>query len=171
MNSPPLGTEPEPAPAVLAPTLELLARAFNAAPNGFVLIDAAGCIVAANPELEAMFGHARDGLLGLPVETLLPDALKHDHVALRDGFFAKPERRAMGAGRVLYARHADGHEFPVEIGLNPLSGPQGPLVLASVVDISERLALESAFRGLFDASPYGLLIVNDDGNIVMANRV
>lgn len=77
----------------------------------------------------------------------------------------------MGAGRVLYARRANGQEFPVEIGLNPLPSPQGTLVLASVVDISERLALEWAFRGLFDASPYGLLIVNDAGQIVMSNRV
>ena len=77
----------------------------------------------------------------------------------------------MGAGRVLYARRANGQEFPVEIGLNPLPSPQGTLVLASVVDISERLALEWAFRGLFDASPYGLLIVNDEGHIVMSNRV
>jgi PAS domain S-box-containing protein len=155
----------------VGPTAELLARAFNAAPNGFVLVDRGGRIVAANTELEAMFGYATGQLVGAPVEVLLPGSLQQSHVGLRDAFFAKPERRAMGAGRVLYARRADGHEFPVEIGLNPMSGPQGPLVLASVVDISERLALEWAFRGLFDASPYGLLIVNDAGRIVMANRV
>jgi PAS domain S-box-containing protein len=45
------------------------------------------------------------------------------------------------------------------------------LVLASVVDISERLALDWAFRGLFDDSPYGLLIVDDEGRIAMANKV
>jgi PAS domain S-box-containing protein len=156
----------------VVPTAELLARAFNAAPNGFVLVDPLGQIVAANTELEGMFGYASGGLVGLSVESLLPASLQARHVDLRQGFFAQPERRAMGgAGRVLYARRADGHEFPVEIGLNPVSGPQGPLVLASVVDISERLAMEWAFRGLFDASPYGLLIVDDEGVVVMANRV
>ncbi|HSW08593.1 sensor histidine kinase [Aquabacterium sp.] len=154
-----------------SPSSELLARAFNAAPNGFVLVSRDGVIVAANTALEAMFGHAPGTLVGQTLENLLPGALREAHVALRDAFFERPEPRAMGAGRVLYARRADGHEFPVEIGLNPLSGPQGPLVLASVVDISERLALEWAFRGLFDASPYGLLIVDDAGRIVMANRV
>jgi PAS domain S-box-containing protein len=153
------------------PSPELLARAFNAAPNGFVLVNAQGQIVAANSELEAMFGCAAGELVGQSVESLLPGALQEAHVAHRQGFFANPERRAMGAGRVLYARRVNGQEFPVEIGLNPLSAPQGPLVLASVVDISERLALEWAFRGLFDASPYGLLIVNDAGLIVMSNRV
>jgi len=155
----------------VAPTLDLLARAFNAAPNGFVLVDAAGRIVAANAELHRMFGYELDTLVGKAVETLLPETLRNMHVGLRTGFFEHPELRPMGAGRVLHALRADGHEFPVEIGLNPLSGPHGDLVLASVVDISERMGLELAFRGLFDASPYGMLIVDDDGNIALANRI
>lgn len=159
------------AQAQLAGNAEMLARAFNAAPNGFVLVNTEGCIVAANDELAKMFGHARDALIGQALESLLPLPVQTAHVSLRQGFFANPEPRSMGAGRVLYARHADGHEFPVEIGLNPLPGAQGMLVLASVVDISERLGLELAFRGVFDASPYGLLIVDDSGHIVMANQV
>lgn len=150
---------------------ELLARAFNAAPNGFVLVDQNGLIVAANTELTAMFGYEQDALLHQPLEQLLPASLRTTHAGLRQSFFAHPEHRSMGAGRVLYARHADGHEFPVEIGLNPVPSPQGTLVLASVVDISERLGLEMAFRGVFDASPYGLLIVDDKGLIVMVNQV
>lgn len=161
----------EPAPPAPEPSHDLLARAFQAAPNGFVMVGANGRIVAANAALEAMFGYAPGSLTGQALEQLMPGALREAHVGLREAFFRQPEPRAMGAGRVLYARRSDGHEFPVEIGLNPLSSPQGPLVLASVVDISERLALEWAFRGLFDASPYGLLIVDDNGRIVMANRV
>ncbi|MEY2894274.1 MAG: hypothetical protein RJA98_4182 [Pseudomonadota bacterium] len=150
---------------------ELLARAFHAAPNGFVLVNRSGVIVAANGELDAMFGVAPGALIGRPVDELLPEALRGHHATLRAGFAAQPERRAMGAGRVLFARRADGTPFPVEIGLNPMPGASEPLVLASVVDISERLALETAFRGLFEASPFGLLIVNDAGEIVMVNRV
>lgn len=155
----------------VVPTAELLARAFNAAPNGFVLVDSQGRIVAANAELHRMFGYAQESLTGQALEQLLPEALRQLHVGLRARFIEHPESRPMGAGRVLHALHADGHEFPVEIGLNPMPGPAGTLVLASVVDISERLGLELAFRGLFEASPYGLLIVDDNGNIAMANRV
>ena len=161
----------EPSGAALPPSDELLARAFNAAPNGFVLVDEQGRIVAANPELCAMFGYGRESLLGAPVELLLPLALSAPHRVLRQKFFDKPERRAMGAGRVLHGRRADGREFPVEIGLNPVGTAAGSLVLASVVDISEHLAVEWSFRGLFDASPYGLVIVGDDGTMDMVNRV
>lgn len=153
------------------PSPDLLARAFNAAPNGFVLVDKAGTIVAANEALARMFGSTVDSLAGTSVDALLPSPLRTEHAGLRDSFMAHPEPRPMGAGRVLFARHADGHDFPVEIGLNPLPAAQGLLVLASVVDISERLGLESAFRGMFDTSPYGQLIVDDIGRIVMANRV
>ncbi|MES2717099.1 MAG: PAS domain-containing sensor histidine kinase [Pseudomonadota bacterium] len=159
------------AAAAPAPQPQLLAQAFSAAPNGFIVIDAHGTIVAANAALEAMFGHAAGALLGQPLDSLLPLALQAAHAGLRAEFFARPEPRAMGAGRVLYGRHRDGHEFPVEIGLNPMPSAQGMLVLASVVDVSERLALEWAFRGLFDASPYGLLIVDDDGLVTMVNQV
>lgn len=157
--------------AASGPTPDLLARAFNAAPNGFVLVNEAGAIVAANEALFQMFGYPPDGLLNTSVDRLLPDALRPDHAALRASFHARPEPRPMGAGRVLFARHADGHDFPVEIGLNPLPSAQGLLVLASVVDISERIGLESAFRGMFDGSPYGQLIIDDAGSIMMANRV
>lgn len=149
----------------------LLAGAFDAAPSGLLLIDAGGAIVAANGELEKMFGHARGTLVGQSAQSLMPTALRDARTGSHAGLFEQPESRDTGAGRILNGRHADGHEFPVEVRLAPLADGQGTLVLASVVDVSERLALEDAFRGLFDACPYGLLVVDDDGQVLMANRV
>lgn len=166
-----LGSQTQQCGAVMASSAGLLARAFDAAPNGFVLVDHSGSIVAANAQIERMFGLANEALVGRQIEELLPNSLREAHVGLRQAFLARPALRAMGVGRVLYARRADGYEFPVEVGLNPVSSPEGQFVLASVVDISERMALESAFRGLFDSTPVGLLVVNDDGDIEMANRV
>ena len=61
---------PGPDSAPPKPTQDLLARAFNAAPNGFVLVDSPGRIVAANAELHRMFGHKLDTLVGKSVEML-----------------------------------------------------------------------------------------------------
>jgi PAS domain S-box-containing protein len=148
---------------------ELLARAFHAAPNGFLLVDLTGRIVAVNTELEIMFRVRPGSLVGERIESLIPVSQRDGHRQFREAFMAHPTRRAMGGDRVLYARRSDGQEFPVEIGLNPLEGPQ-PMVLASVVDISERVALEQTFRGLFENTPFGLLIVDDRGQISLANR-
>jgi light-regulated signal transduction histidine kinase (bacteriophytochrome) len=54
----------------------------------------------------------------------------------------------MGAGRDLFARRKDGSEFPVEIGLNPISTPDGFMVLSSVVDITARKETEAELNRL-----------------------
>lgn len=113
-------------------------RVVEWAPNAMVMIDAAGCIVLVNAEAERVFGYQRSGLIGRPVEQLVPERASGGHAAFRDGFFANPAPRPMGSGRDLFARRADGSEFPVEIGLNPIETEGGVMVLASIVDITER---------------------------------
>jgi signal transduction histidine kinase len=48
----------------------------------------------------------------------------------------------MGLRRDLTARRRDGTEFPVEIGLNPVPGEDGGLVIAAVSDITQRKSME-----------------------------
>lgn len=121
---------------------ELFHLATEASPSGTVLVDHEGKIVLVNVHIEDLFGYARDELIGKGVEILVPERFGESHAADRANFFTAPEARAMGAGRELFARRKDGSEFPVEIGLNPIQTPHGLVVLATVVDISARLAAE-----------------------------
>jgi two-component sensor histidine kinase len=57
---------------------------------------------------------------------------------MRAGFMRAPVTRAMGAGRDLFGQRKDGSEVPIEIGLNPLQTGEGAVVLASIIDITER---------------------------------
>jgi PAS domain S-box-containing protein len=117
---------------------ELFQLAVESSPCGMVLVDADGGIVLVNAETERLFGYARSELIGRSIETLVPERYRAGHSSARALFTAEPVRRSMGGGRELFGLHKDGREVPVEIGLNPLATARGPLVLASIVDITER---------------------------------
>ena len=116
----------------------LFERAVEASPSGMIVVNAEGKIALANSALEKLFGYARAELVGRPVEVLLPARLRDKHPALRDAFLKSPVARQMGIGRDLSAARKDGTEFPIEIGLNPVETPEGSIVVASVIDITER---------------------------------
>ncbi|MEY4938349.1 MAG: Phytochrome-like protein cph1 [Verrucomicrobiota bacterium] len=120
-----------------------LRMAMDAAPNGMVMIDAAGKMVMVNAHMERLFGYVRAEMIGESIELLIPPRYRPSHPALRDAYFASPEARAMGHGRDLYARRKDGSEFPVEVGLNPAHTAEGTYVLGAIIDISARKKMEA----------------------------
>ena len=113
-------------------------------PSAILLVDDGGAIALANAQAETVFGYQRAELVTKPVEMLIPERFAVPHVGLRAAYARDPRARAMGAGRELFARRKDGGEIPVEVALSPMATEQGRFVLVSVVDISERRALERA---------------------------
>ncbi|WP_325394179.1 PAS domain S-box protein [Undibacterium sp.] len=75
----------------------------------------------------------------------------------------------MGAGLELFGLRKDRTEFPVEISLSPLETDEGTLVMSAIRDIGERKRAEQKFRGLLEAAPDAIVIVNLDGDIVLVN--
>ena len=122
---------------------ERFRQVVESAPNAIVMIGPNGLIEMVNAQTERMFGYSRNDLLGKPVEMLVPERYRHNHPGLRAGFFASPVSRPMGAGRDLFGLRKNGSEFPVEIGLNPIATEAGTMVLAAVVDISDRKQMEA----------------------------
>jgi PAS domain S-box-containing protein len=120
---------------------------FKAASEGLIIVDRRGRIVEANARAEQLFGYSQEELIGQPVELLVPEQLHERHHQHVDSYFAAPSTRAIGRGLSLAARRKDGSEFPVEISLTYARGtPRGDLVVAAVIDITERLALEREAR-------------------------
>jgi PAS domain S-box-containing protein len=118
-------------------TARVLELAVEASPSGLLVVDSNGTIVLVNRELERQFGYSREELVGQVVDVLLPESLRPIHAVHRSGFLHTPQARPKG-GRDFVGRRKDGSDIAIEIGLKPIETPDGMLVLASVVDISER---------------------------------
>ena len=111
-------------------------------PSGILMADEAGTITLVNETVEKQFGYSRAELLGQQVEMLIPGRFRDNHSGHRKTYNDMPEPRQMGAGRLLFGRRKDGSEFPVEIGLNPINTLHGVMILATTVDITERMRAE-----------------------------
>ena len=141
----------------------------EAAPDAMVVIDHEGTVVLVNAQTEKLFGHARGELLGRPVEVLIPETLRELHRKHRDVYVRDPHVRSMGSGLDLLACRADGTEFPVEISLAPLQTDDGLLISAAVRDVTSKRREERLFRGLLEAAPDAMVIVNQRGRVVLVN--
>lgn len=122
---------------------ELVRLAVQANPAGMIVVDDSGSIVLANAAADKMFGYEPGDLLGCPIEELVPDTFRKAHLDLRNAYQNDPSMREMGVDLDLRGRRRDGSEFPVEIGLNPLTAGLRPQVLAVVADITERREAEA----------------------------
>ncbi len=129
-----------------ADRLDRSRQALDAASSGMVMVDADGVIVLVNAKVSEMFGYERDALIGSRIEMLIPEQLRRRHEVYRRSYGADPTERTMDTGRDLNGRRSDGSEFPLEIGLMPIEGIGERLVMATVIDMSERRQSELAIE-------------------------
>ena len=116
------------------------------APDSIVIVDQAGVITLANNRTESFFGYLQQELIGQSVEMLLPGVLRDVHIEHRENFMNELTQRAMGPNLDLVARHKNGAEIPVKIGLSPIRMGTETLIMAYVVDISAEKQLEDGLR-------------------------
>ena len=125
---------------------ERLRSVVEGAPNAMLVVDANGKITLVNARTEAVFGYTRTELIGNAVERVLPEVFRGPHQVPGRTYAENPTPITLGAEQGLFGRRKDGSRVPLEIGLNPIRTPEGQFVLASIVDITERLAAEAKLR-------------------------
>jgi PAS domain S-box-containing protein len=148
----------------------------EAAPDAMIVFTQGGEIVLLNVQAEKRFGYRRDELLGQKVTNIIPEGFYERLIAddLRSSEDALAQQ--IGSGIELNALRKDGSEFPIEIMLSPLESAEGTLITAAIRDISVRknaetvlAQMESRYRGLMEAAPDAMVVVNQLGEIVLLN--
>jgi diguanylate cyclase (GGDEF)-like protein/PAS domain S-box-containing protein len=148
----------------------------EAAPDAMVVVNQGGEIMLLNVQAEKHFGYGRDELVGQDVKNIIPEGFAERLIADGNRTAAEALAQQIGTGIELSGRRRDGSEFPIEIMLSPLESAEGILVTAAIRDISVRkdaekhlAQMESRYRGLLEAAPDAMVVVNQDGKIVLLN--
>jgi diguanylate cyclase (GGDEF)-like protein/PAS domain S-box-containing protein len=121
---------------------------WEASTEGMLVVDASTTIVLANPALERMFGYPAGGLIGQPVNVLVPPEIHAPHRGQMQAFIEGTEQtRLMGRRWQIHGRRRDGSELSLQISLTTMLLDNARHVLATLADVTERQRAESALIG------------------------
>ena len=85
--------------AALLPAIDegIFRSLFAAYPDALLLVDKTGTILLGNPQAHELLGYPTPELVGLPVDALVPDAIRPRHAAYREAYARNPRARPMGS--------------------------------------------------------------------------
>jgi diguanylate cyclase (GGDEF)-like protein/PAS domain S-box-containing protein len=114
-----------------------------------IIINPHNLIAFVNQATEQMFGHARAAMIGRSIELIIPERLRGAYAA---GVAGLPTRLA-GRTVEVAALHADGREFPIEIGITTWQAADGLMMSGVIRDVSERRERAIKLAGLSRRDP------------------
>jgi PAS domain S-box-containing protein len=128
--------------------MESLNALFEHATEAIIISNKQGDIIKANPSSERLFGYESGELVGKKIEDLVPRKYKEVHEKHRSNFNKSPHARSMGQNMDLHARKKDDTEFPVEVSLSYYKQEDEMLIIAFIIDITERKRHEESIKKL-----------------------
>jgi PAS domain S-box-containing protein len=121
----------------------------DTAHEAFVGMDAGGQIIDWNPAAEKTFGWSRDEALGRSLaDTIIPLQHRQAHCAGLARFLATGEGPVLNQRIEITGLHRDGHEFPLEMTINPLRVGESHVFHAFLHDITIRKQAERELQNM-----------------------
>ncbi|WP_269386467.1 sensor domain-containing diguanylate cyclase [Hoeflea alexandrii] len=129
-----------------------------------IVMESADAVVAVNrdqklvlfsPAAEKLFGYSRDEIVGKPLDTLLPHRYRSGHAAKVNEFQSNgsPARYMGDRKSHLLGLHADGTEVMLGATILTVATDDGPIMVAMLRDISERIKLQQELAHMASADP------------------
>jgi two-component system sensor kinase FixL len=111
-------------------------------PDAMIIIDEHGHILSFSAAAERMFGYLEEEVLGENVSMLMPSPDRERHDGYLQRYMRTGERRIIGIGRVLTARHRDGGTFPIELSVGEALINDDRVLTGFIRDLTERQQTE-----------------------------
>lgn len=129
-------------PPALEPALNLEALALVA--DSVICTDEDGRVLVFNQAAEQSFGYSAGEVIGRPVEMLIPQSYRAEHVRQVRNFAAggSAANRLMGHRREVVGRRKNGEEFPAEVMVSRQTVNGRTILTVVHRDITERKAAE-----------------------------
>ncbi|WP_051431823.1 hybrid sensor histidine kinase/response regulator [Rhodovibrio salinarum] len=123
-----------------------LSATIGASLDAVVVADAAGRIVDWNGAAERIFGYSHDQAVGAEMTALIiPEGERAQHRRTMQRYLRDSSINSVDTGRFeTTALNAHGTVFPVELALGVSQGPDGPIIIYYLRDISSRRAQQAA---------------------------
>lgn len=117
-------------------------------PDAMVVIDERGLMLSFSAAAEKMFGFSEQEVLGENVSMLMPSPDRERHDAYLHKYLETGERKIIGIGRVLTARHRDGYTFPIELAVGEAWVAGRRIFTGFIRDLTERQRTELRLQDL-----------------------
>jgi PAS domain S-box-containing protein len=124
----------------------VLDAAVMTSPSGVIICAGTGQILFVNRQVEVVFGYSAADLVGRPLELIVPGAPGFEAAADRAPSASDPGQITGTAGGHIHGRRRDGSDVAIEIGLSAADAGGFRVVVASVVDVTARQALEAQLQ-------------------------